>query len=369
MENSKPIKVYEGQKRYVFISYAHANSDKVLPVLRVLDRDLYRFWYDTGIEVGSQWPEVVANQLLNCDTTVFFISQRFALSQNCDREVHYAVSERKKMICVKIEDVNLPSDMAMQLSVAEFIDAREMDAEQIASEIENRLGEELIGDGVEGYEKIIEKKKNTNIWRILTIILAALMLASTIAAVGYFMGWFSQTGASGEVIAGENGEEIEITRFNDELTRDILLGSYNSQALYLCGNVMVNNGDEIKYKNGTWFIGEESIEKGNMKDCDVIASKKEILYLTLANQSISDCSSLTKMTQLIYLDLSGNPISDLSFLSGMENIQKLKLVDVAVTDYSVLSSLEQLDELTISVDQLALVLTAVDLGEVDVIVK
>ncbi|MBO4839226.1 MAG: toll/interleukin-1 receptor domain-containing protein [Lachnospiraceae bacterium] len=45
---------YEGGRPYIFISYAHKDCDKVIPVLEDLNRRGYRVWYDDGIEPGSE---------------------------------------------------------------------------------------------------------------------------------------------------------------------------------------------------------------------------------------------------------------------------------------------------------------------------
>ena len=45
---------YEGKEPYIFISYAHKDSDRVFPILEELDRRGYRVWYDDGIAPGSE---------------------------------------------------------------------------------------------------------------------------------------------------------------------------------------------------------------------------------------------------------------------------------------------------------------------------
>ena len=46
IENFKP---YEGAEPYIFISYAHADSDEVLPVVEDLYRRGYNIWYDCKV--------------------------------------------------------------------------------------------------------------------------------------------------------------------------------------------------------------------------------------------------------------------------------------------------------------------------------
>ena len=57
------ITAYEGTENYIFISYAHKDSDRVMPILEELRDEGYRIWYDDGIAPGSEWPENIAQHL------------------------------------------------------------------------------------------------------------------------------------------------------------------------------------------------------------------------------------------------------------------------------------------------------------------
>ena len=51
------ISVYQGDNPFVFVSYAHKDSDAVYRILRLLQGRGLRIWYDEGITPGSEWPE------------------------------------------------------------------------------------------------------------------------------------------------------------------------------------------------------------------------------------------------------------------------------------------------------------------------
>ncbi|MBR4471524.1 MAG: TIR domain-containing protein [Erysipelotrichaceae bacterium] len=360
------FKTYSGKEPYVFFSYAHANSDKVLPVIEILDQKNYRLWYDAGIEAGSNWPEVVASHLLNSDTVLLFVSDRFLKSQNCAREVNYAVSERKKMYCIFLEDVKLPEDMAMQLSTVEKLYAFDMNERQIAEKIIEKIGEEYLGDGVTGYEKAEKKGTSANIWRIISIVFASLFLLLAGSVFAYFNNWFSFAGVNNETIDHE-GSEVEVTEFKDSLSQSILLKAYDGTSLYLCGNYMVSDADAIRYKDGNCYIGEQLIEEGTFDDLETIASK-DISYLAMVNEGIEDFNELGKMSQLKYLDLSENPIKDLSFLKGLKQLQILKIIGVDA-DYDVIDELKDLKYLYISEDMYQRICESIDTSRIDVVVK
>ncbi len=112
---------YEGKQPYIFVSYAHKDSDRVFPVLEELDRRGYRVWYDDGIAPGSEWPENIAQHLDGCAVTLAFISPASIASANCRREVTFALSKRKPFLGIVLEETAMSLGMEMQLSAQQCI--------------------------------------------------------------------------------------------------------------------------------------------------------------------------------------------------------------------------------------------------------
>ena len=108
-------KAYEGNEPYIFISYAHKDSEKVLPIIQALQDRGFRVWYDAGIEAGTEWPEYIAEHLDGCACFLAFISQSALDSHNCRREINFAIELRKDPLAVYLEDVKLSLGMRMQL--------------------------------------------------------------------------------------------------------------------------------------------------------------------------------------------------------------------------------------------------------------
>ena len=48
---------YEGNEPYIFISYSHADTEKVYQILKLIDREKYRFWFDDTMEIGEDFRE------------------------------------------------------------------------------------------------------------------------------------------------------------------------------------------------------------------------------------------------------------------------------------------------------------------------
>ena len=105
---------YNGKEPYLFISYSHRDSQRVLPIIQSLQDKGFRVWYDEGIEVGSHWGEAIASHLLDCTSAVCFLSKEFLASSNCQDEMHFAKEEGKGPLIVYLDEVQLPPVMRLQ---------------------------------------------------------------------------------------------------------------------------------------------------------------------------------------------------------------------------------------------------------------
>lgn len=115
------VKPYEGNRKYIFVSYCHKDRKFVFPIIEQLVCDGYRVWYDEGIDPGSEWPEIIAGHLNGCAACIAFISDNSLNSHNCRREINFALLKKKPFISVVIEPVVMSLGMEMQLSATQSI--------------------------------------------------------------------------------------------------------------------------------------------------------------------------------------------------------------------------------------------------------
>ena len=101
---------------YIFISYAHKDFERVQPVIRTLQENGFRLWYDEGIDPGTEWDKNIAAHIADCSYFIAFISNAYLASSNCKDEINFARDLDKKRFLVYIEDVDLPQEMQMRLS-------------------------------------------------------------------------------------------------------------------------------------------------------------------------------------------------------------------------------------------------------------
>lgn len=112
---------YNHHEDYIFVSYAHKDSEEVVPILERMNQEGCRIWYDDGIMPGSEWPENVAAHLNECAVVLAFISPESIESSNCRREVTYALSKEKPFLGVILRKTSLTPGMEMQLSAQQCI--------------------------------------------------------------------------------------------------------------------------------------------------------------------------------------------------------------------------------------------------------
>ncbi len=121
---------YKGDKPYIFISYAHKDSETVLPVIARLQEDGFRVWYDEGIAPGSNWDVYISEHLDGSCNVLGFLSKSYVKSQNCRDELALTRAKGKPMNLVYIDDVQLSPGLRMRYGriQALFMNAMSEDA-------------------------------------------------------------------------------------------------------------------------------------------------------------------------------------------------------------------------------------------------
>lgn len=120
--NQKEMPIpYIGEKPYIFVSYAHKDSEVVMRAIALLQQSGFRVWYDEGIDPGSEWPDTIEKYLERSSYFIGFISANALDSNYCKCELHTAFNERKKMLIVYLENIKLEGGLKMQLSSRQAI--------------------------------------------------------------------------------------------------------------------------------------------------------------------------------------------------------------------------------------------------------
>lgn len=101
---------------YIFISYAHKDSEMVIPLLIKLKSHGFCIWFDENIEPASTWDDNIAEHIEKSEFFVSMISPNYLDSKNCLDELRYALSEKNKnkQFLLFLQDVVLPKGIAMR---------------------------------------------------------------------------------------------------------------------------------------------------------------------------------------------------------------------------------------------------------------
>jgi len=96
---------------FIFVSYAHRDSDRVFPIIEYLQSQGYPVWFDEGIDPGSEWDEMIAMHVKKCACMLAMISEAYIASDNCRDELNFA-SKRKVAVLdpIKVVITNYPED-------------------------------------------------------------------------------------------------------------------------------------------------------------------------------------------------------------------------------------------------------------------
>ena len=117
------MSIYEGQEKYIFVSYSHRDLRSVSIFLSLLDENHFRYWYDEEIKSGVAWAEYLCNKIKGCSQFVVFISTNAANSNNVKDEVHIAHKYNKEILTVFLEETELDGELELYLDRNQAIHA------------------------------------------------------------------------------------------------------------------------------------------------------------------------------------------------------------------------------------------------------
>lgn len=167
--------VYEGEKPFIFISYSHQDIERVVRLIRRLQSEGFRIWYDSGVPAGAEWPEEVATHIKSCGCVLSLLSKNSTKSRHFKEEFNYAHHLQKPILVAYLENCELTPGVEMRVVSQQCIDRAHCEndedlIQQIAQAkiLLSCLGEkEEVASGAGSADKGIadgapaEKKENT----------------------------------------------------------------------------------------------------------------------------------------------------------------------------------------------------------------
>ena len=376
---------YEGKRPYVFISYSHRNTERVLSIIKPLHDGKLRLWYDEGIPAGNDWSGNIDAHMRACGAVLFFRSKTALASPNCFSEIEAAIANRHPLLIVPLDDAPVDAKWNALLSKGTTLDLRDKaDDEAILSAVR--------GFSVLGRSFYRRRGENIRLDRV-GLVAALLFLALTLAALyGILTGKIDPFGDHGEVpatvaptptpylteapspsptpdVSGyenlipvrfdgskllENAVRAAIGKSSGNVYKSELNGVTE---LFMCGHMVLTDMSDVRFDaDGTCRVGTGSVIEGDVTKLSAFTDMPYLKRLALIRQPLSDLSPLNGHVLLEELWLSGSSVESIEALNDLPRLHTLHLAHTAVRDLSGLSALPALDTVTVSIDMLPLTL-------------
>ena len=130
-QEKAPFEAYKGDDDYIFVSYAHIDAEEVYKDIDEFNKDEdINIWYDDGIPVSKEWPEVLQNKIESCTAFLVFISDNSVESFNVRNEVTFALGKNKPCIQIYLNDTELKYGLGLTMANIQAILKHTLSPEQ-----------------------------------------------------------------------------------------------------------------------------------------------------------------------------------------------------------------------------------------------
>jgi hypothetical protein len=107
----------------IFISYARKDKKRVQRIAREVHALGFDYWMDTrNLQGGDIWPQEITDAILARDKFLLLMSSASMASDSVQREVQIAYENKKKIIILRLENVDIPPSLKYQLARIQWIE-------------------------------------------------------------------------------------------------------------------------------------------------------------------------------------------------------------------------------------------------------
>ncbi len=328
------FKAYEGNEKFIFISYAHKDSDMVYPIIERLNNEGYRVWYDDGITPGSEWPENIADHLDRCETFVFFASPNSVSSDNCKREVNFALSRKKKFFTISLVPTEFSLGLELQISTQQnilFYEYKDIvkfyDTLFLASSLaECKRPEE------KSEELIIDQPKPAPVSEVITPAPAQEVVTPTPVS----------NNTSYEQVTESSSSDSVPTKKKSK--KGLIIGLIAAAVLI----VLILGIGVLSAVGVTVGVLSSKVKFDEFNEYDKNATSVYFSSDTIDSSYIKKLSRMKKITSISFSDCTFTDDANLSSLKSLSNVDYLYIKDCELADYSFIEKMPNLNSLTIS---------------------
>ena len=376
---SRFFKPYEGTRPFLFISYAHLQSEEVVSTIRILHERGWRLWYDEGIPAGSDWPANIARHMQDCERVIFFLSARAMESPNCYSEMRTACRMKKPVLVVWLEDAE-PDDRWKEI----------LQGKQEIPLIDNAAAraEAILRSGF--VSRRFHRSFTESLPKgALGLVASLLFFAVSAGALGALRSglWnpFPQEELQESVSVAEEtdkepeepvpdvvdlgeAERLFAISFPDADQEKAIRSALNMKEdeiirgdlaeldqLYICGNMVLKSLEKVTFdEDGVCRVNGAPVIRGQVSDLSLFPYAVRIEKLGLLCQPLADLSDLRSHVLMQDLSLAGSTVESIAALEDLPSLEILRLEHTQVSDLTALSGLPRLQTVTVSRNMLPL---------------
>ena len=349
-----PFAAYKGTAPYIFVSYAHKNAEVVFTHITRLRQEGFRIWYDEGIDPGTDWSDEIACALAAAEIFLVFISEAAIASHNVRKEIVFAIDQKKPMLCVHVEETDLPLGLKMQLgNIQALLENRFPNKEQFYQRMFAALKPERTRDtpGADNLsqdaslpEPSIPKAAHRR-----PRYKGALLILAVLALLGVGLALLAPRLTSQDITFADSHLEYalrqEFSRTHGAVTAADLAAIKGKFSLAGQG---ITDISPLRHLKEVTML---NLEDNQIHDISPLSSLKGLLILGLGQNHIEDLTPLHGLKDsLLGLSLEGNPVKDLKQLRPLKKLEVLDLSGVPITDLDLGKYLRQLKTVILNAD-------------------
>src|SRR3954465_2620714 len=118
------------QQPYVFISYASADRERVLPIVASMGEAGIECWIDQhGIEGGANWGMRIAQAIEGCAAFVLMSSAASLISRNVRQKAAIGGNFKNPSLPLLVDTTPVPTEMIYWLETAQWIEVLDQPTE------------------------------------------------------------------------------------------------------------------------------------------------------------------------------------------------------------------------------------------------
>ncbi|MDB4329310.1 TIR domain-containing protein, partial [Akkermansiaceae bacterium] len=139
-------------------------------------------WVDeSGINASSEWAEQIVHAITECDVFILFLSKTSVESENVRKEIGVAASLNKKILPLKVEEVEIPPSLLYHLNSIHFLETKKISHEQLLEHVFKAAGSPKSSSEIVSPAPAPRKKKS-----LIPLAIASLLLVGLIGSFSIF---------------------------------------------------------------------------------------------------------------------------------------------------------------------------------------